>query len=276
MPERKRLRRGLSLAAVSIALLCLAWTWTAWRRRPEALLAELVTELKARGEPVTLAEADAEIPPPEDNGAADLEPLLRSLRHPPFRTVLRGERANQLDLLGAFLSDAGAAELEEYRGPFWERAVGSLQRVATGHFPDGLGGVDAYIEALRGFDRFLAPDLSLRDLAAMRVETVAGFTVPMSAQMELAVRSRIALARIALASEAFRASHRCWPASGEELAPLLGGDVPTDPFTDRPFAREITTDDLLLLRADPWNGADTGPDGETLVEQDFEWRLPPR
>ncbi len=71
------MRRKLLRAAVVILLgVAVCLVWIAVRPGPLERMAEFVTELRARGTPVTLAEMDAPMPDPADNGAADYERAL--------------------------------------------------------------------------------------------------------------------------------------------------------------------------------------------------------
>lgn len=65
------MRRHLVIGLILV--LAAAWAWIALRPGPEERLAELVAELRARGEPVTLAETEPHLPPDEENGALDLD-----------------------------------------------------------------------------------------------------------------------------------------------------------------------------------------------------------
>ena len=67
---RRKLVVGLVVA------LAAAWAWIALRPSPEDRLAELVAELRARGEPVTLAEMERPLPPDDQNGALDLDAAM--------------------------------------------------------------------------------------------------------------------------------------------------------------------------------------------------------
>lgn len=58
--------------------MCGLWFWLA--PRPQDRLDDLIAELRAQGEPVTLAEAVPPLPPEDMNGAAQLEETMRTWR----------------------------------------------------------------------------------------------------------------------------------------------------------------------------------------------------
>ncbi len=64
------------LALVVFGLIVVSGLVAALMPGPEEHLAELIAELRARGEPVTLAEIDAPMPPDAENGAAELDAAM--------------------------------------------------------------------------------------------------------------------------------------------------------------------------------------------------------
>ncbi len=66
------------------------------------------------------------------------------------------------------------------------------------------------------------------------------------------------LARIGLLIERYRAAHGNYPESLAVIAPDLGGELPTDPFSGRPYCYRITEDSRLLLYSVGLNQVDDG------------------
>jgi hypothetical protein len=85
----------------------------------------------------------------------------------------------------------------------------------------------------------------------------------------LTMESARRLARVALAARAHRDATGAWPASLEELAPALGGAVPTDPATGRAF--EVVVDGTAVrFRA----ARAEGDDDAALREKLLLWEFP--
>lgn len=75
----RRVRRMAAWSLLAAAVLVCGVTWFLVRRGPEAAMEEFVAELRARGEPVTLAEMEPPGPEPRHNGASDLAIAYRWL-----------------------------------------------------------------------------------------------------------------------------------------------------------------------------------------------------
>lgn len=84
----------------------------------------------------------------------------------------------------------------------------------------------------------------------------------------------LGLARIALAVRERRDTTGAWPASLDEVRDMFpGGEIPLDPYTDRPFEYGLTGDRVRLASAGRFDG-DDAPTPESLVEEGLVWEWP--
>lgn len=82
------------------------------------------------------------------------------------------------------------------------------------------------------------------------------------------------LARIALAVRERRDTTGAWPASFDEVRDMFpGGEIPLDPYTDRPFEYGLTGDRVRLASAGRFDG-DDAPTPASLVEEGLVWEWP--
>jgi len=110
------------------------------------------------------------------------------------------------------------------------------------------------------------------DALAQRATGGPSGTATLLRQMESRLlRSEAAsrLACLALAAKAQREATGAWPASLDELAPALGGAVPTDPATDGAFGFSTDGPKVRLFAA-----SEGGTDDATLREQLLLWEFP--
>lgn len=200
-----------------------------------------------------------------------------------FPDLVRGERAHLLDAFPFWLDGTLEAELAKSFGKppgAWERVQHAAKQLLRGRnpFEDGLD--DLTIDDVRALGRYLGPDADAKSTLEARDSTTRSrLTVLLPRVRERLIQTDVSvrIARLALAAYAHRRLHGAWPSSADDLAPLLGGDVPHHPFTGEPFVLERDGEsDVLVVRARPWNGAVFGSVDDPEEELGHVWRLPPR
>jgi hypothetical protein len=222
------------------------------------------------------AAEDGSIPAAELRRALDADLAASDL--PLLPAAARGEAA----LIGTAWRAARAGTSTTFpRRPLWRRLARSFERMfdSSGPFDAVELSADEISNAMRYWADAASIDASSPQAFRTSIDQLAGraptdwrVSVTLLRQMETRIlRSEAAarLARIALAAKAHREATGAWPASLEELAPALGGAVPTDPATDLPFDYAVGAKTVRLRAA-----GEPGTDDATLREQLLLWEFP--
>ena len=132
------------------------------------------------------------------------------------------------------------------------RAVGAQAVIDTAHPLDALAQLDAV------------------ESGATAVAKVEAKVWPFQMRRCLVADATLCLARVALAAKAYRDATGAWPVSLVELSGALGGAVPLDPMTEKPFVYEVGANRVRIAasRRIP------GDEKDVPTEAALEWEFP--
>jgi len=199
---------------------------------------------------------------------------------PPMSDMIDGERFLVLDVLQALATSPPDRGAELYNGimgsdalgppNFWFRFAplpyeaamrrmnhcydGALAATQLPNYPRRIAAMNLWEEdnakSSSGLFVFnvLSPGFPIRQLllSVVRME-----------QREETSRTQMRLTRIALALAAYKADHRGYPHSLDELSPAYLPKIPNDPFSEKPLVYAATSDGYALYSAGP-NMTDDG------------------